>query len=83
MRVVSLLVLCVVVCAGLSCSRQVKPPRIAVTAVFFGEGEPVAYECDEVSYMGNLSDGQPLYRCSIWGNPPPSGTSSDSPHPGP
>ena len=80
MRAVSLLVLCVVVCTGLSCSRQVKPPRIDVTVVFFGEGEPVSYECDEVSYMGTLSDGQPLYRCSIWGNPPPSGTFSTPGH---
>lgn len=52
-----------------SCSRQ--EPAPAVTVVFFGQGTPVSYECDEVALMGQLSDGRALYRCSIWGKASP------------
>jgi hypothetical protein len=50
-------------------ARQERTP--AVTVVFFGEGAPVSYECDEVAFIGNLSDGRPQYRCSVWGKTAP------------
>jgi len=64
----ALLLLLLFLVAG-SCTRQESAP--AVTVVFFGEGAPVSYECDEVSLMGQLSDGRALYRCSIWGKASP------------
>ncbi len=64
----ALLLLLLFLVAG-SCTRQ--EPAPAVTVVFFGEGAPVSYECDEVALMGQLSDGRALYRCSIWGKAAP------------
>ncbi len=52
-----------------SCARR--PPTPAVTVVFLGAGSPASYECDEVAFMGNLSDGRPQYRCSLWGKAAP------------
>ena len=62
----ALLLLLVFPVAG-SCTRQ--EPAPAVTVVFFGQGTPVSYECDEVALMGQLSDGR-MPRCptrSQWG----------------
>ena len=64
----ALLLLLVFLVAG-SCTRQ--EPAPAVTVVFFGEGTPVSYECDEVALIGQLSDGRGQYRCSIWGKAAP------------
>jgi len=55
--------------AASSCSRQEPTPE--VTVVFIGGGQPVSYPCDEVIPMGRLSDGRPIYRCSIWSKPAP------------
>lgn len=60
--VVGYLVLAVVL--STSCARQDQTPE--VTVVFMGQGQPVSYTCDEVLPVGRLSDGRPIYRCSIW-----------------
>ena len=68
-RPCSALLLPLVFLVAASCTRQ--EPAPAVTVVFFGEGTPVSYECDEVALMGQLSDGRAQYRCSIWSKAAP------------